>query len=82
MANHQTITQWFLHGTGVQLQQGTTVWHDAITTYLLPLPIAKATIIISHLQHQAGFDTIELTIKPLLHAKHDLINSCRARPTI
>jgi hypothetical protein len=82
MANHPAIKQRFLHGTGVQLQQRTSIRHDSFTTNLPLLPTLKATIITSHLQYQAGLDTIKLAIKSLLDAKLDIIHGCRANPAL
>jgi hypothetical protein len=82
MASHQAIKQWFLHGTGVQLQQCKTIWHNPITPNFPLLPTLQATILACHLHHEACPDTIELTIKPLLDAKLDIVDGSRANPTL
>jgi hypothetical protein len=80
MANNPILQQWFPHGTGVQLRQRTTIWHNTVFTNFTLLPTLKATVITSDLHQQAYSHTIELAIKPLLHAKLNIVHGRRANP--
>jgi len=79
LVNKEAV-EWFLHGTSIQLQQCSTLWHDPIPSKLPLLPSLTATIIASHLQLEASVDTLELSIEPVLYAELSLIDVLGSNP--
>jgi len=77
---NQEAVEWLLHGTSVQLQQCSTIWHDPIASSIPFLPSFEATIVTGRLQLQANFDTLELSIEPVLHAELSLIDVVGTNP--
>ena len=57
MANHPTIKERFLHGTSVQLQQRTTIWHNSLAPGFPLLPNVKAAVITGVIL-EACFDSL------------------------
>jgi len=58
----------------------TALWHDSLTPSVHFLPSLAATILTRHLQLEAGFDTFQFSIEPVLHAEHSFINVHGANP--
>jgi len=77
MVKHEAIQQWLLHGTGIQLQQSTTIWHNTLISSIKLIPICKTTNITSVLHLEASLDSLKFAIEPLLDAKHRIIYGLR-----
>jgi hypothetical protein len=84
LAINETIEQWLLYGARVQLQQGTALWYNAVSSNHKLLPALEATIVSDNVQFESRPHTFELPIKSLLHAEHLVlvIDSLRAISTL
>jgi hypothetical protein len=82
MACHKASKFGLPSSSSVQLQERTALWHYSFTTRT-PIQLHKATIITNapHLV-EASLDTIQFSIKPLLYAELDILDSCRTSTTI
>jgi hypothetical protein len=78
MAIYEALKKRVLHGTSIQLQQGSTIWHNPLHSIIL-LPTIEATNLTCY--NQGNLDTLEFTIESLLHAEF-LIHILRACSTL
>jgi hypothetical protein len=75
MAAKDVNPRWFLYGASIQLHQRTTLWYYTFSNSAIEFLPKTTNMPTSIVSFEAYLDPVELSVKPLLNAKHHIVHS-------